>query len=114
LDVVFKGTNLIQQGIDVSFDVFYCLGMIVLAAVLYRHRDFGRILGGLGVMSAAGLLVLNLWTFPYPPANSGLLDLGPPTGVWWLLVCVQIQRVLRRAPVSEKGAGPPEKAMNVT
>jgi hypothetical protein len=105
LDAVFKGTNLIQQGIDVSFDVFYCLGIIVLSAVIYRHRDLGRILGGLGIISAAGLLVLNLWTFPYPPANSGLIDLGPITGVWWLLVCVQIQRVLRRARVSEGGAG---------
>jgi hypothetical protein len=30
LDAVFRGTNLIQLGIDVSFDVFYCLGVIIL------------------------------------------------------------------------------------
>jgi hypothetical protein len=96
LDVVFKGTNLIQLGIHVSFDVFYCLGIIALSLVMYRERDFGRLLGGFGVISAAGLLVFNLATFPYPPAQSGLVDLGPLTGLWWLLVIVQIKRTAAR------------------
>jgi hypothetical protein len=92
LDAVFRGTNLVQLGVDVSFDVFYCLGVIALSAVMYREPSFGRLLGGFGVVSATGLLVLNLATFPHAPANSGLVDLGPLTGLWWLLVIIQIKR----------------------
>ena len=97
LDAVFKGTNLVQQGIDVSFDVFYCLGIIALSFVMYRERNFGRLLGALAVISAAGRLIFNLATFPYPPAESGLLDLGPLTGLWWLLVFIQVKRAARVA-----------------
>jgi len=104
LDAVFKGTDLVQQGIDVSFDVFYCLGIIGLSLVMYRERDFGRLLGGLGILSAAALLVFNLATFPYPPAQSGLIDLGPLTGLWWLLVFFQMKRTATRAA----GEAPPK------
>jgi hypothetical protein len=34
-----------------------------------------------------------MWTFPYPPAESGLFDLGPLTGVWWVLVIIQMFRM---------------------
>jgi hypothetical protein len=97
LQQVFRGVNLVQQGIDVAFDVFYCLGVIVLAAVMYRHRDFGRFTGAFGIVAAAGLLVLNVWAFPYVPAESGLIDLGPVTAVWWVLIIFQLIRARRRA-----------------
>jgi hypothetical protein len=97
LDAVFRGTNLVQLGVDVSFDVFYCLGVIALSAVMYREPSFGRLLGGFGVVSAAALLVFNLATFPHAPANVGLVDLGPVTGLWWLCVIIQIKRTARSA-----------------
>jgi hypothetical protein len=97
LDGVFKGTNLVQLGIDVSFDVFYCLGVIALSAVMYREPSFGRLLGGFGVVSAAALLLFNLAIFPHGPAESGLVDLGPVTGVWWLCVIIQIKRAAARS-----------------
>jgi energy-coupling factor transporter transmembrane protein EcfT len=92
LDAIFKGTNAVQLGIDVSFDIFYCLGMVALSCVMYGDRRFGRALGTFGVVSAAALLLLNLATFPYGPADAGLVDLGPLTAVWWLLVIIQIKR----------------------
>ena len=104
LDAVFKGTNLIQLGIDVSFDVFYCLGVIALSAVMYREPGFGRVLGAFGIVSAAALLVFNLATFPYGPADSGLVDLGPVTGIWWLCVIVQIKRNAARSASNHAGA----------
>jgi hypothetical protein len=103
LDAVFKGTNLVQLGVDVSFDVFYCLGVIALSAVMYRDPRFGRLLGGFGVISAAGLLVFNLATFPHAPAESGLVDLGPLTGLWWLFVIIQIKRAA--APANRERSG---------
>jgi hypothetical protein len=74
-------------------------------AIMYRHPDFGRLLGGFGVVSASALLLLNLWAFPYPPADSGLIDLGPLTGVWWLAVIVQIKRTTARASEASGSVG---------
>ena len=93
LKYVFKGVNLVQLGMDVAFDIFYCVGTISLAAAMYRHSDFGRFLGVFGSISAVGLLVLNLWTFPDVPSEKGLVDLGPVTGIWWLMVIVQMVRL---------------------
>ncbi len=103
LDAVFKGTNLVQLGMDVSFDVFYCLGVIALSAVMCQDPRFGRVLGGFGMVSAAALLALNLATFPYGPADSGLVDLGPVTGIWWICVIVQIKRSTARSAGQDGG-----------
>ena len=104
LALVFKGVNLVQLGADVAFDIFYCLGMILLAAVMYRHRDFGKVIGAFGVVSAAALLCFNLYTFPYIPADSGLVDLGPVTGLWWIAVIVQFLRLERKARIEARSA----------
>lgn len=80
------GVNFTQLGIDGSFDVFYCAGVMLLAGVLYGHPAFGRLVGVLGIASAGALLVLNLVAFPRIPTEVGLPDLGPATALWWLLV----------------------------
>jgi hypothetical protein len=96
LKAQWRVVDLVQQGMDVSFDIFYCVGLVLVAAVMYRHPDFGRFLGGFGVLAGAALLVLNLIAFPYVPADSGLVDLGPVSGLWWLLVIGQMVRLDRR------------------
>ena len=37
-----------------------------------------------------GLLVLNLWSFPYAPGDSGSVDLGPAVAVWSMAVFVRL------------------------
>lgn len=96
LTSVLRMVDLVQLGIDVSFDIFYCLGVILVSVAMYSHRDFGRIIGAFGVLSAVALLSLNLAAFPKVPDESGLVDLGPLTAVWWLLVIIQLIR--KRGP----------------
>jgi hypothetical protein len=97
LRAIQGGVNLVQLGADVAFDLFYCVGVILLSVVLYRTAGFGRWLGVGGIVVAAALLILNLVSFPYVPAESGLIDLGPATGVWWVLVVVRFVRWSRPA-----------------
>jgi hypothetical protein len=96
LKAVLRMVDLVQLGIDVSFDIFYCLGVILVSVAMYSHRDFGRIIGVFGVLSAVALLSLNLAAFPKVPGESGLVDLGPITAVWWLAVIVQLMRKPKR------------------
>jgi len=99
LRVVYRGVNLVQLGLDVSFDIFYCLGVIALGATVYQHPSFGRLVGGLGIVSGAALLMINLAAFPKVPVEVGLVDVGPVTGLWWLLLIgLQIRRRRQNPP----------------
>lgn len=88
-DVTWTGLNLVQLGIDVAFDIFYSLGLMLLGLCLARHPHYGKVTGYLGSFLGLALLVLNISTFPLPPANQGLIDVGPYTALWWLVVIAQ-------------------------
>ena len=80
----FALVNRIQLGADVAFDIFYSLGIILISSVIVRRRGVGRLVGVFGLVVATGLLALNIWFFPTPPAEVGSGDLGPATTVWWV------------------------------
>ncbi len=85
------------QGLDVAFDMFIGLGTAFFGFAMLTDRRFGRILGWLGIV--VGLVIIlgfNLATFPDPPVEAGLFDPGPVTGLWYLLVVIQMTRYLLR------------------
>jgi hypothetical protein len=84
----------IWLGLDVAWDAYVGLGTICFALAMLRHPRFGRIFAIFGMAIGSGLLALHLYTFPTPPQNSGLVDLGPALGLWYLAVTVQMWRSL--------------------
>jgi hypothetical protein len=88
LKLAFQGVNAVQATMDVAFDIFYCLAVILFSSLMVRDKAFGRWIGSFGLLAGGGLLLLNLLTFPLPPAMAGLFDLGPLTGIWWVIVIV--------------------------
>jgi hypothetical protein len=90
LRLVFSEVNYVQLGIDISLDIFYCIGLILLSIVLMQLSLSRKILGLYGLITGLGLLVLNMWTFPAPPGESGLIDLGPATALFWVAFIVMI------------------------
>jgi hypothetical protein len=66
---------------------------VLLAAVFGPLLSVASI--GLYHFIGVGLLVLNLLTFPVPPADAGSIDLGPLVGVWYLAVTIMIARSLK-------------------
>ena len=44
-----------------------------------------------------GLIGLNAATFPWPPGEHGLVDLGPVTGLFMLALAVRLAVLGRRA-----------------
>jgi hypothetical protein len=87
----------IWLGLDVVFDVFASIGTGLFALSMLHHPRFGMVFGGIGLILAAGLLALNLLTFPTPPADAHLFDLGPFVCLWYLLAILQTGRSLRWA-----------------
>ena len=90
---VFRLVNSVQLGIDISFDIFYCLGILFFSFSFLKLKGLGLLVGIIGVITSIGLLSLNMITFPIPPAESGLIDLGPYSIIWWVLIAIYIERI---------------------
>jgi hypothetical protein len=84
----------IWLGLDVAWDVYVSIGTGLFALAMLKHPRFGKVFGGIGLVIAMFLLVLNLFTFPTPPADAGLIDLGPVVFLWYLVATVQAWRSL--------------------
>ena len=96
-------------GLDVAWDVYIGLGTGLLALSMLRHPRFGAAFGYAGLAIAVLLLFLNLYTFPTPPGEAGLIDLGPLIGLWYLAVSFQAWRSLRWAKAVLSGGAEQER-----
>jgi hypothetical protein len=81
-------------GLDVAWDVYIGLGTLLFALSALAHPRLGRVFGIAGILIAVLLLTLNLYSFPTPPADDGLIDTGPLVGVWYLVTVVVMFRSL--------------------
>ncbi len=88
--LAWTAVNQVQYLIDVVWDIFICSATALLGIVMWSHPRFGKIWGGLGILAGLSLLVLNLQTFPIPPAHAGSVDLGPVVALWMSAVFIRM------------------------
>ena len=89
-------------GLDVAWDAYVGLGTLFLGIAMLKHPRLGTIIGSLGIAMATLLLALNFWTFPEPPGEAGLIDVGPFVALWYLAVTVMVLRSLSWARTPTK------------
>lgn len=89
--LILESLRLVDMGMDVAWDLF--IGTYMLLPFLAFRKIFFLKWWGLGFALLGCLLILvNLITFPFPPAEAGWFDPGPLTGLIilsfsaWLLV----------------------------
>lgn len=92
---IWQVVDKMQLGMDVSWDIYISIGTILFGVTMMKHPRFGKIFGLLGFLIGHFLLVFNIATFPTPPGDAGLIDLGPLLGLWYLAATVQIIRSLK-------------------
>jgi hypothetical protein len=92
-----RALSAVYLGLDVAWDLYIGAGTFAFAFAMLRHRGFGRAFGWPGMVLAALLLGFNIATFPTPPANAGLIDLGPAVALWYVAVSVRLALWLRRS-----------------
>ena len=95
LGLSYAGLNMVQLGMDVSWDVYLSLATVFLGLAMFSHPRFGKIWGIITLLIGIGLLVLNLAAFPIPPADAGSFDLGPVSGVLYLFVVIRMLTSLK-------------------
>jgi hypothetical protein len=86
---IWRGVDKVQLGLDVAWDVYICIGTILFTLNMFRHPRFGKIFAISGLLIAAFLLGLNIYSFPVPPDEAGLVDLGPLLGLWYAAVAIR-------------------------
>ena len=90
-----KGLAAVYLGLDVAWDVYVSAGTFCFAWAMLLSPAFGRLLGWSGILLAAALFVLNVATFPTPPGDAGLVDLGPGVAAWYVAVSARLAWALR-------------------
>ena len=81
-------------GLDVAWDVYIGLGTLFFAWAMLGHPRFRWPFALPGFAFGCLVIVLNLLTFPTPPAEAGSVDVGPFLGLWYLLATLQSWRSL--------------------
>ena len=86
----WKSINQVHLGVDVAWDVYIFLGTFLFAVSMFNHPKFGKAFSISGIVISLLLIAFNAISFPIPPANSGLIDMGPFVGLWYLAVTIAI------------------------
>jgi hypothetical protein len=84
----------IWLGLDVAWDVYIALGTLFFATAMFAHPRFRWPFAVPGLVLGFLVIVLNLATFPLPPADAGSFDVGPFVGLWYLAATLQAWRSL--------------------
>jgi hypothetical protein len=95
-DAAGPALRAVSLALDVGGDLYVAAGTFLFALAMRRAPGFGPGFAWTGMALAAGLLALNAATFPVPPGDAGLVDLGPAVALWYVAVSIQLARLLRR------------------
>ncbi len=85
-----QGLQLIHLGLDVAWDMLIGTSMIWLGVAMRKRRGLGLGWGLPAMILGIALIVLNTVTFPWPPGEHGLFDVGPVVGLFITALAVRL------------------------
>lgn len=93
---IWRAVDSVQLGLDVAWDMFILPTVLLFSLSIMKHPAFGRVFGFIGFILGAAGLFLNIFTFPTPPINVGLPDVGPFVVSWYLVLFALMIRANRK------------------
>lgn len=91
-----RGLRLIDLGLDVAWDLLIGMALILSGMAIRRRSGLGPGWGLPSALLGAALIVLNASTFPWPPGDRGLIDVGPFIGVFVMALAARLAFLGRR------------------
>jgi hypothetical protein len=92
-----RGLRMIDMGVDVAWDMQIGTTLIFSGAAMRRRTGLGPGWSIPSIVLGVALIVLNAATFPWPPGDRGLIDIGPFIGVFVLALSARLALLGRRA-----------------
>ncbi len=92
-----RGLRMIDLGLDVAWDILIGAGLVFWGLAIRRRSGLGLGWAIPSLLFGIALVILNAATFPWPPANRGLFDIGPAIAVFVLLMSARLALLGRRA-----------------
>ncbi len=93
---IWRAVDSVQLGLDVAWDMFILPTIILFSLGIMKHPAFGKVFGLIGLILGIGGLFLNIWTFPTPPIDVGLPDVGPFAMTWYAIMFGLMIRAQRK------------------
>ncbi len=97
--------NTVHLGLDIGWDLFISWAGILLGLAMFCNRLYAKMVAGSVVCLNVMLLAFNLYTFPTPPGDAGLVDLGPFVAVSYIFIFTHVW-VKQRNLTPEKTQNP--------
>ncbi len=97
---IWRAVDSVQLGLDVAWDMFILPTVILFAIGVMKHPAFGKVFGWIGLVLGGVGLALNILTFPTPPINVGLIDVGPFVVFWYAVLFALLIRAHRKTAVA--------------
>jgi hypothetical protein len=91
-----RGLRMIDLGLDVAWDMLIGTALIFSGAAIRRRSGLGLGWAIPSVVLGMALIVLNAATFPWPPGDHGLVDIGPFIGLFVILLAARLTILGRR------------------
>ena len=90
LKLLKSSIRLVDHGIDVAWDLFIGTSLIFLFFAFKAHSRFGLLWGVPSVVLGTLLIVFNVISFPWPPGDEGLIDIGPVIGIYIIALSIKL------------------------
>jgi hypothetical protein len=90
----FRSLRWVDLGLDFTWDIFIAWSMILFGMAMLGTRSFGKLWGSLGIVLAALLFVLDVWSAPHPAEP----DISPISFVWFIGVSIKMLLFARQKP----------------
>ena len=92
-----RGLRMIDLGLDVAWDMLIGTALILWGAAMRGRSGLGPWWALPSAVMGAALIVLNAATFPWPPADRGLVDIGPFIALFMVALAMRLTILGRRA-----------------
>jgi hypothetical protein len=91
-----RGLRLVDLGLDVAWDMLIGMALALLGAAMRRRTGLGFGWASISMALGVALIALNAATFPWPPADAGLFDVGPLIGLYIMALAARFAVLGRR------------------
>jgi hypothetical protein len=92
-----RGLRMIDLGLDVTWDILIGAALVFSGIAMRRRGGLGHGWAVPSIVLGVALVALNAATFPWPPGDHGLVDIGPLVGLFVAALSIRLIVLGRRA-----------------